>query len=515
MSHVAVVGAGLGGLSAAIHLAAAGHRVTVLEGADQVGGKAGTVELPGGRSSVAVEADTGPSLLTLPHVFDDVFRAAGSSLEDEVDLIRLSPAFRYLWPDGTALDLHHDPRDSTDAVRDALGADAAEDFARFLEYAAGIWEVAAPHFVEGPAPSVGRLARHLRALPRIDPLRSMQGAIERRVRSPHLRDVLMRYATYNGSDPRRAPATLLCIAHVDLTLGGLGVRGGVAAVVRALARVARRLGVEIRCGSWVERVHAAAGRVQGVVVDGRVVRADAVVINADVAHLKDNLLPDRRTPGRGGAPSTSAWNGILRARRGAPRAPHTVLFPERYEDEFADLFDHDRPPRAPTVYLCAQSRAHARDGWEDHEAVFLMVNAPAEPEVGRRDPAVWRTVRETVEARLRAHGLWGDDDALVWSRTPADLAARFPGSRGALYGAASTARLAAFKRPPNRVRAWPGLYLASGTAHPGGGMPLCVLSGRAAARALVSDLGRGERGRSSRSPISSPRPAFQRWSGQR
>lgn len=479
MADVAVVGAGLGGLSSAVALSAAGHRVTVFEGSDRPGGKAGVAQVEG------LEVDTGPSLVTLPEVFDELFSLAGTRLRDEVELRPLGPAFRYRWPDGTVLDVSHRPERTLAEVRRVLGAGAESELAGFLAYAERLWDTAAPRFVRGPVPTFGRLASlaSVRALCRIDPLRTMQRAIERRVRSRHLRDVLMRYGTYNGSDPRRAPATLLCIAHVDLAHGGLGITGGVAALVRALVRAAERLGARFELGAWVERVEAGA-----VHVGGRRVPADAVVLNADAARLPALLDPPRRAPRPGGPPSTSAWNAILRAAPNPARAAHGVLFPSRYEDEFADLFDRDQPPREPTVYLCSQSIAHGRDRWDDGtEPVFVMVNAPAEPASGASSAETWDRVEATVRARLRAAGLWTDGDRLVWRRTPSDLAGRFPGSRGALYGASSNSPLAAFKRPPNRLAR--GLYLASGSAHPGGGMPLCVLSGRAAAAAAIEDLG--------------------------
>ena len=492
MAEIVVIGAGIGGLSAAIALAAEGHAVRVLEAAPRPGGKAGYVDLDG------VRADTGPSVLILPEVLDPVFRAAGTRLADEVVLRRLHRPFRYQWPDGTVLDLFHDPEESVQSVRRTLGARPAGELQDFLVYARRIWEAAAPHFVLGAPPSLGRLPwqpRLLGRLPAIDPLHTMRHAIHARVRSPHLRDVLARYATYNGSDPRTAPATLNCIAWVEIGLGGYGVQGGMYALVEALERVALRAGARLHYGSRVESLDVRAGTVRGVVLDDdRAFEADAVVVNADVGHLLGALLPVSAPAlgfGKAAVPSTSGWTGILRARRrngGEARVPHTVLFSSDPEAEFADLFDRDRPPAEPTVYLCAQEAAHGVAGWSGAEPVFVMANAPAEPREHPRDPATWADLERPVLERTRAAGLADPDDALVWRRTPAGLATRFPGSRGSLYGAASNWALAAFRRPPNRVATLPGLYLASGSAHPGGGVPLCARSGLAAAEAIHHDL---------------------------
>lgn len=481
---VVVIGAGLGGLAAAIELAASGAAVQVIEAQARPGGKAGVQTVDG------VEFDTGPSLLTLPEIARALLERAPGGAE-RLRLTAPEPGFRYLWPDGVQVDVFIEPERTLADVERALGRRARDELAGFLAYAAEIWAAAAPPFMFAAAPSWRRPPglRELASLSRIDPLRTMDQAIFARVREPHLRSLLRRYATYNGSDVRRAPATLNCIAHVELTLGGFGVQGGIFALVEALVGVAEALGVRFSYGRPARRLLTAGGRVVGVEVAGGSLAADAVVVNADPAHLVADLLP----PAHRGAvrpapePSMSGWTGVFRAARQPGRAAHTVVFPEDYEQEFADLFDHGRAPRSPTVYASAQDVAHGRAGWPEGAPLFAMINLPPTPAGPARaaepDPALAALAR----GRLQAAGLLRPDDALVWARDNFGLAADFPGSRGAIYGAASNSPMAAFSRPPNRCDGLPGLYLACGGAHPGGGMPLALQSGRLAAAALRAD----------------------------
>ena len=424
-------------------------------------------------------------------MFDDIFAAAGMTREEEFTLTCPSPGCRYVYQDGVRLDVFQHREETLASVRGTLGSQAADEFSEYLSYAEKIWEAAAPHFVFSKAPDIRGLLFggpvKWGAVTKIDPLRSLASAIDSRVRSPHLRMLLKRYATYNGSDVRSAPATLGCIAHVELALGGYGVLGGMIELVRALERAARRVGVDVELNTAVSQVHQAGGTVAGLLLnDGRSLRTTRVVANADVSHLARELMDGTsglRTPD---TLSMSAHTGIIRAtRQHHPRPAHTVLFPSDYEAEFRDIFDSKRVPRDPTIYLCAGESCHGRTGWNSEEPLFCMVNAPALDDFSIQEAA--NSVKSRVLQQLRDQSVVSETDDVVWWRTPADLAARFPGSRGSLYGAASNSRQAAFERPPNRALAVRGLYLASGSAHPGGGVPMVALSAKQAADALLKD----------------------------
>lgn len=464
MVDVIVVGAGIGGLAAAIDLARRGAKVQLFEAADELGGKLGVFEDGG------VRYDTGASLLTMVDVFDELFADAGFVFRDLVELTPVSTS--YSWPTGERVVLGGDAATACQSVGEAFGVDAERDLAKFLRYAERIWAAAAPAFVYADAPSLRGSMGRVGLLTQIDPLRTMWAGIKAHVRHPCVRDILARFATYNGSDPRRAPATLNCIAHVELALGGYGIRGGMHELITAHADVARALGVEIHTGAPVEHIVVRDNAVRGVLVHGDMVRCDAVVSNAEPG-ATDELLGRKATAL--GERSMSAYNALVRVGR-PPTAAHTVLFPARYHREFEEIFDQRHAPTDPAVYLCAPQLAHRITG----NLVFVMTNAPA------GDTSDASTLRTRALERLRRAGLAPHD--VVWERTPTQLAARFPHSDGALYGASSNARFAAFRRPHNRHPTTTGLYLTGGSTHPGGGVPMCALSGRTAARALTADL---------------------------
>ena len=503
MSRALIIGGGAGGIAAALALVGQGHEVHLFEGASRVGGKANTAEHAG------VEFDTGPSLLTLVDAFTQAFAAVGERLEDVVELRPLEHAFRYLFPDGVTLDFFGDLERTHAEVRDVLGPNAAADFSRYLRHSRRIWEASADTFVFGDAPTVDSLRRipaHTwRRLGDIDALRSLGAAIDAEVRDPHLRTIFRRYATYNGSDPRRAPATNACITHVELGLGAYGVKGGISGLLRTMASAAETHGVHLHLNTRVERIALVGKRVIGLETSAGFVPGEIVVSNAETRLLFEELLPVSLPAAQLRAESersTSAWNAVFKAVPQPRRAAHTVVFPREYPQEFGDLFDRHRVPREPTVYLCDQRLAHEHPGWLDgHGPVFAMVNAPSvDRQQGHTD---WDALSRQVRRLVAHHGLIDASDEIVWRRRPRDLARTFPGSGGSLYGASSSSRFSAFLRVPNRVAGVRGLYVASGTAHPGGGVPLCVLSGLAAARAVARDL----RGR--------PLPSLQRVQNQR
>ena len=491
--RILIIGAGIGGLSAAIRLAAVGRRVTVVEQNRAAGGKMSEVRAAGFRW------DTGPSVITMRPVFADLFAAAGRRLDDYLTLLPVEPLTRYFYRDGVVLDATSNLAFMARQI-EAIEPRDVEGYLRFLAYAARLHRITGPVFVYDEPPTPARLLRlPLWDVLRVDPWLTMDQAIRRHVRSPHLRQLLGRFATYVGASPYQAPATLSVIAHVELTGGVWYPQGGVYAIAAALARLAQELGVEIRTGCAVAAIDVRNGRAHGVTLaSGEQLAARAVIANVDVTTVYQRLLPAAiATPARrqrlaAVESSCSGYVLLLGVEGEHPQlAHHNIFFPPDYRREFDDIFRRGVPPDDPTVYVAITSKSdpgHAPAGCENW---FVLVNAPP---VGKEFD--WTSqeaaYRQRVFATLKQHGLdIGPKVRYAQALTPVDLAASTGAWRGALYGFSSNQALNAFRRPHNRDPHVAGLYYVGGTTHPGGGVPMVTLSGKVAAKMVLADWGGG------------------------
>lgn len=489
---IIIVGGGIGGLSAGVRLAAAGQRVIVLEQNAQVGGKMGEIRADGYRW------DTGPSVITMRHVLDETFAAAGRRLDDYLTLLPVDPLTRYFYPDGTVLDATRDLARMTEQIAQLDERDV-EGYLAYLAYAARIHRITGPVFIYNEPPTLARVMRT--PFPdslQVDPLRTMDAAIRGFVRSPQLRQLLGRFATYVGASPYLAPATLNVIAHVELTGGVWYPQGGIYSIARALARLAGELGVEIRTNSPVRCINVVNGTVRGVeLADGERLDAAAVVANVDVATVYEKLLPAAAVEGRQVEQLTrvdSSCSGFI-LLLGVERqydwlAHHNIFFSSDYRREFDAIFRHGVPPDDPTIYVTITAKADADHAPPGCENWFVLVNAP--PLSDRYD---WKkqaaSYRDNVLAKLATFNL--DVRGHIRSErilTPLDIERLTGARRGALYGTSSNDRFNALRRPHNRARDLRGLYFAGGTTHPGGGVPMVTLSGKVAAQMVLADLTR-------------------------
>lgn len=487
MSRIIVIGAGVGGLAAAMRLQHAGHDVTVLEQFDRVGGKLGVIKHDG------FVFDTGPSLVTMPHVLTELFDETGAPVHERVHLERLPVAARYRFPDGTVLDLP-DTIDAIPAELDrALGPGSGAQWTSFLRRAEQIWDVTHGPFLESPMSvrtMIGGIAtpRDVRA---VAPWRSLRGLGSDHLRDSRLAMLLDRYATYTGSDPRRAPAAFASVPWAEQAWGSWYVRGGLGRIATAMHDRFVELGGTVELGVEVARVSTdRTGRVDGVVTaDGSTRPADVVVANADARQVYDRLLPRRaaRLPRvllRRSTPSLSGFVLLLALYDPPADQPHHhVLFAEDYDEEFDAVFGFNGPPRPvarPTVYISAPDDPEIVPG-PGTGSWFVLVNAP------RHDPG--HGVDWDAEGLAEGYAdqimqVMADRGLDVRDRvrhriivSPADLERRTMTPGGSIYGSSSNGPRAAFLRPKNTSPV-PGLYLVGGSSHPGGGLPLVMLSAK-------------------------------------
>ena len=477
-----VVGAGIAGIASAIRWARKGYAVQVFEANSYPGGKLSEFQLGEYRF------DAGPSLFTLPFLVDELFTLCGENPRDHFNYLKKTEECRYFWDDGTRLIAHSDPAAFAEEAQRVLGEPAGNVRAH-LDLARRQYEATKGLFLERSLHKASTYLRRdalpaLAALPSLKLTQTMHQVHAQRFRSPKMVQLFDRFATYNGSTPYQAPGTLAMIPHLEFGFGTFVPYGGMVAITNSLVALAQRQGVVFHYGKGVERIRVQGRRATGLVVQGADVSADVVISNMDVTPTYRRLMPDLPAPEKTLAQerSSSAFIFYWGLRREFPELDlHNILFANDYEAEFRDLFERKVLHDDPTVYVHITSKDLEGEAPAGGENWFVMINAPAN--YGQDWVALRAQARSAILAKIqRALGV--DIEPFIEVEDlldPPTIEARTGSDRGALYGASSNNAMAAFLRHPNFHRQIPNLYFVGGSAHPGGGIPLCLLSAKIAA----------------------------------
>jgi 1-hydroxycarotenoid 3,4-desaturase len=498
--HAVVVGAGIGGLVTALLLATKGVRVTLVEKA----------AVPGGKMRQLNGVDSGPTVFTMRWILDQVFAAAGTTLEARLRLAKLDVLARHAWQpqrgeQAATLDLFADKKQSSDAIARFSSPAEAKRFDAFCVQASKVYRTLEAPYIRSERPSFFGITRDLgpsglATLASLGPFASFWRLLGKRFTDSRLQQLFGRYATYCGASPWAAPATLMLIADVEMQ-GVWSVEGGMTMVAQAIADLAQEHGVEFLYNTAVEEIIIESGKASGVRIASNgvksVVRSDSVVFNGDAAAIADGLLgsdasiavPKQATRKRSLSAITYSINA---ATSGFNLDQHNVFFTNNYREEFHDVFERNRIPRTGTVYVCAQDRPSSKLNSEVKERLLLLVNAPAVGDLpAGRIAFSQKEIDQCSQTHfnlLKACGLEIDlHDAQIEITTPIQFNQLFPATGGALYGQASHGWMNQFSRM-GAVSRIPGLYLAGGSVHPGPGVPMAAMSGQLAAETLMAHL---------------------------
>ena len=471
-------------MAAAIRLAIKGFEVEVFEANKHAGGKLHSFEKGGYRF------DGGPSLFTMSQFVEELFRLAGKNPANYFRYIELEEACHYFWEDGHELRAYSDP-DRFAGEAERIFRVPKQEVLEYFDHAKNIYEHSGKIFLEQ---SLHRMSTWLstdtlRSLVKIrqyDLFKTMNRANKIRLGEPHLVQLFNRFVTYNGSDPYRAPGILNVIPWLEHGFGTFFPEGGMRSIPDALLRLARELGVVFHFGSPVDRIEVKGQKATGVVVSGELKPYDVIVSNADVWFTYRQLLPGSKAPERvlNQERSSSALVFYWGVKKSFPHLGlHNIFFGQHYKQEFETMFRQQSVASDPTVYVNISSKHERTDAPGNCENWFVMVNVPSDQ--GQDWQAIRKRVRPDVIGKL-SRMLRTDLEKLievehVWD--PKGIEADTRSYQGALYGTSSNDALAAFLRHPNFSSKIKNLYFCGGSVHPGGGIPLCLLSAK-----IVSDL---------------------------
>lgn len=475
-----MIGSGVAGMAVSIRLALRGYSVTVYEANEYVGGKLSEI------STGNYRFDAGPSLFTMPQLLEDLFALAGKKFSDYCPYERLETITHYFYPDGTAFKSYADPNRFAEELESAIGADK-QSVLNYLRDSHQLYdstfEIFLNHSIHRFADlSWKDLLKAGKNLPNLNLFSTMHNVNARKLGSKKLVQYFDRYATYNGSDPYQCPGTLNVIPHLEHHLGAYFPRGGMIAITNALHQLATELGVRFSMQDKVEEILVRDKKVSGL----RAVKTgdhefDLVVSNMDVVPTYKKLLPKVKHPEKtlSQPRSSSALIFYWGIKREFPELGlHNIFFADDYEAEFRTLFQKRDVHHDPTVYINISSKNKTDDAPPGCENWFVMINTPNNE--GQDWDSIIERSRRSVTDKL-SRMLQTDIAPLIEAEAildPRTIESRTSSFRGALYGSSSNNRMAAFLRHPNFSSEIQGLYFCGGSVHPGGGIPLCVLSAK-------------------------------------
>jgi phytoene desaturase len=489
--RVAIIGGGLGGLSAAIHLLLKGFEVTVFESNPQVGGRASRLQVDG------FTFDTGPSLLNYPWVFKELFQAAGRRMEDYVELLPVDPSIAFFWLNGDHFQLSSNLRHLVQEV-ERLREGSTPGLMAFLADAAEKYRIAFDKLVcnnlDHLLPWLGSLSWF--ELLRMRFWRSLDGELGRFFRDRRVRDALGSYGMYLGGSPRQLPGIFSILPYGELALGLWLPRGGIYGLVQAVERLACEMGVHILTSHSVRKILISGGEVSGIELkDGRVESWPIVISNVDVPTTHRQLLEGRGNGRRAGrtltmTPSVLTFYWGTRGKvEGVGH--HTIFLPSNPQRAYWELIEQHRIPRELPFYLSIASKTDPGLAPARGSTIFILVPVPILSRLGERNlDDLCGSLQDQIFHRLNNHGIALDKRDIVAQRTflPTDWAERFGLYDGSAFGTAHTFFQMGPFRYPNRDKAIKGLYYTGASTIPGTGLPMVILSGRMTAERVWGDV---------------------------
>ncbi len=475
---IGIIGAGVAGLASAVRMACRGYDVDVYEANAYPGGKL---------SEIIVEDyrfDAGPSLFTMPQYVNELFAMAGVDPALHFHYQQLPVICEYFWSDGLHLSAWADKDYFAREVQEKLGV-PAQNVLRVLADSERKYHLTGRTFLEK---SLHRLdtwltkdvATAILQIPSLDLFTSMNKVHEKYLQHPKLVQLFNRYATYNGSNPYKAPGLLSIIPHFEYGIGAFYPHGGMNSITKGIYGLAKQLGVQFHFNSKVEEIKVHKGKATALRVKGEILPYDRIISNMDVFHVYKKLLPNEKQPNHilNQQKSTSALIFYWGIRQQFPTLDlHNIFFSDDYKTEF-DYLESGRIYKDPTVYVNITSKYTPEDAPAGCENWFTMINAPYN--AGQDWDALIAEARKRIIVKL-SHMLQADIGGLIECEDildPRSIESRTASHLGALYGTSSNNRLAAFLRHPNFSHRIKNLYFCGGSVHPGGGIPLALLSAR-------------------------------------